>query len=138
MNDKSFSSIPTIIVNIQGSDENDLVYKRLTQQTTLASKIKTLDLRPLQNNIYYTHLDGFEKYGLSALENRKFCYMLLANISRTQWNQCPRKNLQKILILEDIDQSIFSGYLSMLFVSPASSFAYMAKEFLAQTNKKPA
>jgi chemotaxis protein methyltransferase CheR len=136
LNDKNSYGIPTIIVNIQDIGGTDQVSKRLNALPSISSRLKDLDLRAIQNNIYYTNLDGFEKYGPSVLERKKFCYQFLTNINRTQWNRCLRRNLERILILEDTDRSIFSGYLSMLFVSPASSFAYMTKEFLSQPNKK--
>jgi len=136
LNDKNSYGIPTIIVNIQDIGSTDQVSKRLKAVPSISSRLKDLDLRAIQNNIYYTNLDGFEKYAPSVLERKKFCYQFLTNISRAQWNRCLRRNLERILILEDTDRSIFSGYLSMLFVSPASSFAYMTKEFLSQPNKK--
>lgn len=138
LTDKYVSGIPTIVVNTQFSKDNDPLLMKLNLIPSLASKIRPLDLRPLQTNFYYTDVDDFEKYGPSALENRKFCYMFLTNISRSQWNQCPRRNLQKILVLEDLDRGVFSGYLSMLFISPSSSFAYIAKKFLVQAVQKTA
>lgn len=138
LTDKYVAGIPTIVVNTQFNKDNDPLLIKLNAIPSLASKIRPLDLRPLQTNFYYTDIDDFEKYGPSALENRKFCYMFLTNLSRSQWNQCPRRNLQKILILENLDRSVFSGYLPMLFISPASSFAYIAKEFLLQALQKTA
>ncbi|MBL7555983.1 MAG: hypothetical protein JNM24_09195 [Bdellovibrionaceae bacterium] len=136
LSDKHISGIPTVIVNTEFNKDTDPVLDRLKTVPSIAAKVKLLDLRSLQPNIYYTRIDDFEKYASSALENRKFCYMFLTNLNRSQWNQCPRRNLQKILILEGLDQSIFSGYLPMLFISPVSSFAYMANEFLAQAHQK--
>lgn len=131
-----FSQAPCIIVNMSEMQKTDNTKKRLDIEPLLKSRFKILDGSALQQNLYYCSFTDFAKWNSKVLTGKTVCYSVLSNLNRSQWAACYRPITMKILILEDIDRSVFLSNLSSVFSSPASSFAYTSKEFFSQSDAK--
>lgn len=136
LKEQMMAGIPCIVVSTDESKISDGFLKKLKSEKVLASRMEQLGSQIAEKKIYWATISDFKKQSEKLLVNYSICYMVFSSLTRSQWQSFPKTKPLKILMTEDIDRSVFLSYLSSIFVTPSTSFAYMSSEFFGQIDQK--
>jgi chemotaxis protein methyltransferase CheR len=132
LNDKAFSTVPSVIVAMGDLKQIDLIFAKLVERPELKNKVVRMVGGKLTAAISFAGFDDFKRHAVSISIQKTICYSCLSNLSRSQWDGCPKSKVMKILLTEEVDRGVFLTYLPSIFVTPPTSFAYMANEFFGK------
>ncbi len=138
LRDRAIGTIPVILVSTSDTAASDKAFEKLKGEVLFGSKMTKLGRDLAAGKFHFARFDDFKSFGKTSLVDHAICYSVLTNVSRVQWDACPRPKNLKILLSEEFDRSVFLTQLSNLFVSPPSSFPYMASEFFGKMDLRAA
>lgn len=137
LKDRALTQLPVVLVTPNDSQ----ISKKLSEAVATgsnANRIGILSTTPLESKIYLVTFNDFLKVASGKFSDKHLCYSVLTNLSRSQWESCPKPKSMKVLLTEDVDRSVFLNVLPLVSVMPATSFAYTTTEFFGMVDRKKA
>jgi len=136
--DTKFPGLPCVVVALGEIQSRNKVLERMKTNLGLAAKLSSPIASGSPDHIACVSFADFRKLYDSRFRGHVICYSVLANVSRTSWQDSPKSTPMQILLSEDLDRGVFLSHLSQVCVTPVTSFSYMAGEFFGKTDLKTA
>jgi chemotaxis protein methyltransferase CheR len=133
LRDRSLEGILCQVVVLGDDKTADSIASKLSADSVLKAKLTRQKTAEPGKTIQLMSFVDFSRGSSLIRPGTAICYCVFTNLSRSQWESCPKGKQMKILLSEEIDRGVFLASMNMLFVTPATSFAYMASEFFGKT-----
>ncbi len=134
LKDRALNGILCQIVVLGDERSADSIFAKFTSDSQVGAKVTKSKVLEAGKTIHLMTFGDFTKNTTARRPDLAICYNVFTNLSRSQWESCPKMKQMKILLSEDIDRGVFLSSLSLLFVTPPTSFAYMATEFFGKAD----
>jgi chemotaxis protein methyltransferase CheR len=133
LRDKALDGVLCQVVMLGDEKAAEAIFAKLSADAVLKTRVTRQKVAETGKSVQLLSFADFTRGSGAIRANTAICYSVFTNLSRSQWESCPKAKQMKILLSEEIDRGVFLSSLNMLFVTPPTSFAYMAAEFYGKS-----